>query len=364
MAGYIKLNRSIFDDEMYFSEKFTRAQAWIDLLLLANYHASMLTIRGNRVEIPRGSLAWPIEKLAARWKWSRGKALRYIKELQKQGKIVQQKSYIITTLSVVKYEYYQADGTADGTAENATNIAEKNAENGTAENLCNSLNISNKQKGYQTNSTADGTAERALHGTGGSTAENAINGTAENATNGTAENLCNSLNISNKQKGCQINSTAENATNGTAENATNGTADGTHTKKVNNIYKPNKVYVKNSFEYQNVVDLYHQLCPAFPKLLKLTNDRKAKIRARMSEIKDLATLAKIFKKMQGSAFLRGDNSHMWRANFDWIMANDKNWVKVLEGNYDKSAPSVSAASATRNNNLPPVYSDKEVWGRK
>ena len=39
-------------------------------------------------------------------------------------------------------------------------------------------------------------------------------------------------------------------------------------------------------------------------------------------------------KMQASHFLRGDNKRGWKASFDWLFENDKNWVKVYEGNYD------------------------------
>ena len=37
--------------------------------------------------------------------------------------------------------------------------------------------------------------------------------------------------------------------------------------------------------------------------------------------------------MQASSFLKGDNDRGWKASFDWIFENNKNWVKVFEGNY-------------------------------
>ena len=317
MAGYIKLNRSIFEDEMYFADKFTREQAWIDLLLLANYRKSLLTVRGNQVEVARGSLAWSIDKLAARWKWSINRVIRYMTELQKQGKIEVQKSHIINIISVVKYEYYQTDE-----------------------------NTEISQKGY-----ADGYAEM-----GKTKDNNSKNGDTEISQNGTTENQHNAHNNSGISNVSKNNESAEN----TADGYTDGYTDGYHNKnnKNNKNVKKDKEDddAKSPFDYQNVVDLYHRLCPAFPKLLKLTSDRKAKITARMSEIKDLCTMDKIFKKMQASAFLKGNNSHHWKASFDWVMENDKNWVKVLEGNYDTTEP-----SAPRKN-LPPVYNNDEVWG--
>ena len=52
----IKLHRQIEDNPLRFSEPFTRAQAWIDLLLLTNHDYGIFYVRGNRVEVPRGSV--------------------------------------------------------------------------------------------------------------------------------------------------------------------------------------------------------------------------------------------------------------------------------------------------------------------
>jgi hypothetical protein len=40
----------------------------------------------------------------------------------------------------------------------------------------------------------------------------------------------------------------------------------------------------------------------------------------------------VFENAEASAFLKGSNDRNWSANFDWLIA-DKNFVKVLEGNY-------------------------------
>lgn len=115
--GWIKLHRKIFDNPMYFSEPFTRMQAWIDLLLLANHSGQYFFIRGNRIDVKRGEVAHSMESLAQRWKWSRGKVLRYISQLENSQMIVQQKSHVITKLSITNYNTYQSDGTTDSTTD-------------------------------------------------------------------------------------------------------------------------------------------------------------------------------------------------------------------------------------------------------
>lgn len=83
------------------------------------------------------------------------------------------------------------------------------------------------------------------------------------------------------------------------------------------------------------VSLWHQHCPGLPKVQKLTQARRDKIRARLKDEPDLATWAEVFKKIAASSFCNGDNRQGWKASFDWITTNGTNYVKVLEGNYDR-----------------------------
>lgn len=45
------------------------------------------------------------------------------------------------------------------------------------------------------------------------------------------------------------------------------------------------------------------------------------------------TLSRIEKQIEASSLLRGDKGR-WVITFDWLIADDTNWVKVLEGNYN------------------------------
>lgn len=88
--------------------------AWVDLLLLANHDVTFFRVRDVRVQVNRGQVGYSTLTLAARWKWSRGKVTRYLTELEKDEKIVQQKNRITTLISILNYEQYQGDGTTDG----------------------------------------------------------------------------------------------------------------------------------------------------------------------------------------------------------------------------------------------------------
>lgn len=66
------------------------------------------------------------------------------------------------------------------------------------------------------------------------------------------------------------------------------------------------------------------------KVLKLSSTRKAKIKSRVKDFKDFKQAFQIaLDKASKSAFLK-DNDFF---NFDWLIANDNNIVKVLEDKY-------------------------------
>ena len=96
--------------------------------------------------------------------------------------------------------------------------------------------------------------------------------------------------------------------------------------------------LQEKIPYQEIVDMFNSICTGYSRVMKLSDARKNKIRIRVDEMGGFAKakpmIQTIFEKMQESKFLRGDNRRGWKAYFDWIFENDKNWVKILEGNYD------------------------------
>lgn len=93
---------------------------------------------------------------------------------------------------------------------------------------------------------------------------------------------------------------------------------------------------------KHVVDLYTAyLVPKLPKILRLSDKRKQKIRVRLEEMGSTEVLEQVFQKIAASKFLTGDNHTGWKASFDWIFENESNWVKVIEGNYDDSVSSTT-----------------------
>ena len=116
--GYVQLHRKLFDNPLWLSEKFTKAQAWVDLFANANHKDNFINIRGNIVEIHRGQLGWSEVAMSLRWCWSKNKVNRFLKWLKMKQQIeIRQDRYITTIITILNYDKYQrrtADDTADG----------------------------------------------------------------------------------------------------------------------------------------------------------------------------------------------------------------------------------------------------------
>jgi hypothetical protein len=105
--GYISIWRRLKDNPMWLSEKFTRGQAWVDLIMLANHKPNYYYLRGNKVTVQRGQVARSADNLATRWGWGKGKVQRFINELEIEQQIKLEKSNIINKITIVNYDNYQ-----------------------------------------------------------------------------------------------------------------------------------------------------------------------------------------------------------------------------------------------------------------
>ena len=101
--GFIMIDRSILEDDMYFSEKFTRMQAYMDLCLLAAFKSRSFYIRGNKVELQPMQVAKSVRDLADRWQWSVNKVRGYLYELEKDDYIDTQKTSVNQIITIKKY---------------------------------------------------------------------------------------------------------------------------------------------------------------------------------------------------------------------------------------------------------------------
>lgn len=105
--GFVSIHRCLLQDSIWLSEKFTRAQAWVDLILLANYKDGFIRKSGVRIELKRGELGWSKLDLSKRWQWSRGKVDRFLNELESVQWIEQRTGQHTTIIKILEYNAYQ-----------------------------------------------------------------------------------------------------------------------------------------------------------------------------------------------------------------------------------------------------------------
>lgn len=107
MTGWISVHRKLLDSDLWKCETFTRGQAWIDLLLLANHSETFFYKRGNKVTVKRGQVGRSQVELSDRWNWSRSKVRKFLNDLEKEQQIIQHKTTVTQILTVINYDYYQ-----------------------------------------------------------------------------------------------------------------------------------------------------------------------------------------------------------------------------------------------------------------
>jgi len=95
---------------------------------------------------------------------------------------------------------------------------------------------------------------------------------------------------------------------------------------------------KENVDYHVILNLWNSYAKRnVPKIKAITQPRKDKIKLRIAEMggweQARETLETCFRKISESDFATGATGS-WAATFDWFFENEKNWLKVLEGNYD------------------------------
>lgn len=108
--GWIKLHRKIRDCDAIWDDKpFSRGQAWIDLLLMANHEDKEVFFDGAIYEVKRGQRLTSIRKLSEQWGWSRTKTTKFLNELEKVEMLHVKSDTKKTVLTIVNYDFYQLE---------------------------------------------------------------------------------------------------------------------------------------------------------------------------------------------------------------------------------------------------------------
>ena len=127
MGRWIKLHCQLAHHDLWLMEPFTRGQAWVDLLMLAQTKPGWIMVRGISVDLDRGQVGYSELSLSARWKWSRNKVRLFIDSLRKRQMVDIKKDNKTTIISVLNFDTYQARPTADDTADDTAEGQQKDS---------------------------------------------------------------------------------------------------------------------------------------------------------------------------------------------------------------------------------------------
>ena len=118
--GWIKLHRQSVDNPMYHSEPFDKWHAWTDLLLMVNHEKKQFISKGQLVTLEAGQTVTSMAILAERWQWSVNKVRRYFRLLSDTGMCITNGTPNGTTITVVNWAKYQAEGQTNGIGNGTT----------------------------------------------------------------------------------------------------------------------------------------------------------------------------------------------------------------------------------------------------
>ena len=145
--GWISIHRQIREHAFFKQKrKFSKFEAWIDLLLEAN-HCDKNWITGNEIiPVKRGSFITSELKLVDRWKWSKTKVRAFLKLLADEQMIVKKADNKKTAITIVNYEVYQKTETAEKPEKDFKKTS-KRLQKDTTNNV-NNVNNENKEVQY------------------------------------------------------------------------------------------------------------------------------------------------------------------------------------------------------------------------
>ena len=118
--GFIKIDEKLRYNDFWLSEPFSRPQAWVDLILLANWKNGFIVVAGQQVEILRGQCGWSEIRLSERWRWSRDKTRNFLKDLENKKQIIKKTNTRTTIITICNYSLYQDSTTSEPTSEPTT----------------------------------------------------------------------------------------------------------------------------------------------------------------------------------------------------------------------------------------------------
>lgn len=113
MDGWVKTHRGVTEHWVWDDKPFSKGQAWIDLIMMANYRDNTFPLGSEVVTVNRGSFITSELKLMERWGWSKSKLRYFLNSLEIDSMIVKKTDRKKTMITIVNYSSYQESETTE-----------------------------------------------------------------------------------------------------------------------------------------------------------------------------------------------------------------------------------------------------------
>lgn len=105
--GWISVYRRLQDHWLWEDKPFSKGQAWIDLIMLANHEDKKIPYKGEIITCKSGDVNRSIQQLSARWGWSRDKTRKFLTMLEADGMVTVKATTHRTTITIENYGVYR-----------------------------------------------------------------------------------------------------------------------------------------------------------------------------------------------------------------------------------------------------------------
>ncbi|ABR47067.1 phage protein [Alkaliphilus metalliredigens QYMF] len=105
--GWISLHRQMQNHWLWDDKPFSKGQAWMDLLMMANHQENKFLLGNELIKVERGSFVTSELKMIKRWGWSKTKLRNFFKLLEEDEMIMKKTDKKKTILTICNYNEYQ-----------------------------------------------------------------------------------------------------------------------------------------------------------------------------------------------------------------------------------------------------------------
>ena len=129
LQGWISVHRQIQEHWLWADKPFSKGQAWIDMLMLANHEDKKFLYGNDLIEVSAGSFITSEVKLSERWGWSRKKVHSFLDVLTQDKMIDTKRDSKGTAIFLLNYGNFQCGNTTQEQQKNSAGTAKEQQKN-------------------------------------------------------------------------------------------------------------------------------------------------------------------------------------------------------------------------------------------